>query len=205
MFNDWYSSKKIREILQISPQCLYEMKNSGRIEFKQISDRKYLYKLPKSFNENEVKNIAIYARVSTPKQKKDLQNQVDGLKKFVVSNGNIVNDEFVFSDIASGMNENRVNLNKLISEVIKGTISKIVISNRDRLTRFGFGYFKNLFEKYDVKIIEVNMTDEKTFEEELTSDLIAIIHHFSMKFYGKRKNILNKCKKEIELGEEIDK
>lgn len=205
MFNDWYSSKKIREILQISPQCLYEMKNSGRIEFKQVSDRKYLYRLPKSFNANELKNIAIYARVSTRKQRKDLQNQIDGLKKFVVSNGNIVNEDFIFSDIASGMNENRNGLNKLINEVIKGTVSKIVISNRDRLTRFGFGYFKNLFEKYDSEIIEVNMTDEKTFEQELTSDLIAIIHHFSMKFYGKRKNILNKCRKEIELSEEIDK
>ncbi len=205
MFNDWYSSKKIREILQISSQCLYEMKNSGRIEYKQISDKKYLYKLPESFNKNELKNIAIYARVSTSKQKKDLQNQIDGLKKFIVSNGNIVNNEFIFSDIASGMNENRENLNKLISEIIKGTVSKVVISNRDRLTRFGFGYFKNLFEKYDVEIIEVNMTNEQTFEQELTSDLIAIIHHFSMKFYGKRKNILNKCKKEIELSEEIDK
>ena len=205
MFNDWYSSKKIREILQISPQCLYEMKNSGRIEFKQVSDRKYLYRLPKSFNANELKNVAIYARVSTTKQRKDLQNQINGLKRFVVSNGNIVNDDFIFSDIASGINENRDGLNKLINEVIKGTVSKVVISNRDRLTRFGFGYFKNLFEKYDAEIIEVNMTDEQTFEQELTSDLIAIIHHFSMKFYGKRKNILNKCKKEIKLGEEIDK
>ena len=205
MFNDWYSSKKIREILQISPQCLYEMKNSGRIEFKQVSDRKYLYRLPKSFNANELKNVAIYARVSTTKQRKDLQNQINGLKRFVVSNGNIVNEDFIFSDIASGINENRDGLNKLINEVIKGTVSKVVISNRDRLTRFGFGYFKNLFEKYDAEIIEVNMTDEQTFEQELTSDLIAIIHHFSMKFYGKRKNILNKCKKEIKLGEEIDK
>ena len=170
MFNDWYSSKKIREILQISPQCLYEMKNSGRIEFKQVSDRKYLYRLPKSFNANELKNVAIYARVSTTKQRKDLQNQINGLKRFVVSNGNIVNEDFIFSDIASGINENRDGLNKLINEVIKGTVSKVVISNRDRLTRFGFGYFKNLFEKYDAEIIEVNMTDEQTFEQELTSD-----------------------------------
>lgn len=54
----------------IFKECLYEMKESGRIEFKKISDKKYLYKLPESFNKNEIKNIAIYARVSTPKQKK---------------------------------------------------------------------------------------------------------------------------------------
>ena len=62
-----------------------------------------------------------------------------------------------------------------------------------------------LFEKYNVEIIEVNMTDEKTFEEELTSDLIAIINHFSMKFYGKRKNILTQCKKDIEFFDKNDK
>lgn len=205
MYNDWYSSKKIREILQISSQCLYEMKESGRIEFKKISDKKYLYKLPESFSKNEVKNIAIYARVSTPKQKKDLENQINCLKQFVVANGSIINEKFIFSDIASGMNENRNGLNKLLNEILNERVSKVIISNRDRLTRFGFGYFKNLFEKYNVEIIEVNMTDEKTFEEELTSDLIAIIHHFSMKFYGKRKNILTQCKKDFEFFDKNNK
>lgn len=205
MNKDWYSSKKIRELLQISSQCLYEMKESGRIEFKKISDKKYLYKLPESFIKDEIKNIAIYARVSTTKQKKDLENQINCLKQYVVSNGSIINEEFVFSDIASGMNENRNGLNKLLNEILNNKISKVIISNRDRLTRFGFGYFKNLFEKFDVEIVEVNMTDEKTFEEELTSDLIAIIHHFSMKFYGKRKNILNQCKKDIEFFDKNDK
>ena len=90
------------------------------------------------------------------------------------------------------MNENRKGLNALISEVITGNICKVIISNRDRLTRFGFGYLKSLFERYNCEIIEVNLTDEKTFEQELTDDLISIIHHFSMKFYGKRRNKLKK-------------
>jgi predicted site-specific integrase-resolvase len=52
----------------------------------------------------------------------------------------------------------------------------------------------------------VNLEDEKSFQEELTEDLITIIHHFSMKFYGKRKN---KCKSleenAISLNEDEDK
>ena len=51
------------------------------------------------------------------------------------------------------------------------------------------------------KIIEVNAPEEKSFQEELTNDLIAIIHHFSMKFYGKRKSLLNNLKKDIKLSE----
>ena len=88
------------------------------------------------------------------------------------------------------MNENRKGLNLLITEIIAGRVNKVVISNRDRLTRFGYGYLKSLFERYNCEIIEVNLTEDKSFQDELTDDLIAIIHHFSMKFYGKKKKII---------------
>ena len=102
------------------------------------------------------------------------------------------------------MNENRKGLESLISEIIKGNICKVIISNRDRLTRFGFGYLKSLFERYNCEIVEVNLTDEKTFEQELTDDLISIIHHFSMKFYGKRKNKLKNIENNIKNDFEIE-
>ena len=192
MLENWYSSKKIRNILQITPQCLYQMRVTGRIECKKISDKKYLYKLPDKFISEKEPQIAIYSRVSTSKQKKDLDNQIKFLKEYIVANGNKVDNSLVFSDIASGMNENRKGLNLLITEIISGRVNKVVISNRDRLTRFGYGYLKSLFERYNCEIIEVNLTEDKSFQDELTDDLIAIIHHFSMKFYGKRKNNLKK-------------
>ena len=197
MLENWYSSKKIRQILQISSQCLYEMRKTGRIETKKISDKKYLFKLPEQFTSSDDAKIAIYARVSTSKQKKDLENQISYLRKYVVANGNKVENDKVFTDIASGMNESRRGLNSLITEIISGTVNKVIISNRDRLTRFGYGYLKSLFDRYNCEIIEVNLTDDKTFEQELTDDLIAIIHHFSMKFYGKRKNRLKKFEKDM--------
>lgn len=206
MLENWYSSKKIRNILQISSQCLYEMKKSGRIETKQISDKKYLYKLPEKFIvQNDEPKIAIYSRVSTPKQKKDLDNQIKYLRQYIVANGNKVDENLIFSDIASGMNENRKGLNEMISQIISGQITKVVISNKDRLTRFGYGYLKNLFDRYNCEIIEVNLTEDKTFEQELTDDLIAIIHHFSMKFYGKRKNKLKKFENDLKTDDESSK
>ena len=201
MLENWYSSKKIRKILQVSSQCLYQMRITGRIETKQISDKKYLYKLPEKFISNTEPKIAIYARVSTPKQKKDLDNQINYLRQYIVSNGNIVDNSLIFSDIASGMNENRKGLNNLITEIISGTVNKVIISNRDRLTRFGYGYLKSLFDRYNCEIIEVNLTEDKSFEQELADDLISIIHHFSMKFYGKRKNKLKKIEDDIKSDE----
>ena len=201
MLENWYSSKKIRQILQVSSQCLYQMRITGRIKTKQISDKKYLYKLPEKFISNTEPKIAIYARVSTPKQKKDLDNQINYLRQYIVSNGNIVDNSLIFSDIASGINESRKGLNDLITEIISGTVNKVIISNRDRLTRFGYGYLKSLFDRYNCEIIEVNLTEDKSFEQELADDLISIIHHFSMKFYGKRKNKLKKIEDDIKSDE----
>ena len=201
MLENWYSSKKIRQILQVSSQCLYQMRITGRIKTKQISDKKYLYKLPEKFISNTEPKIAIYARVSTPKQKKDLDNQINYLRQYIVSNGNIVDNSLIFSDIASGMNESRKGLNDLITEIISGTVNKVIISNRDILTRFGYGYLKSLFDRYNCEIIEVNLTEDKSFEQELADDLISIIHHFSMKFYGKRKNKLKKIEDDIKSDE----
>lgn len=182
------------------------MRITNRIETKQISDKKYLYKLPETFQLGLAEpKIAIYARVSTPKQKKDLDNQISYLRQYIVSNGNSVNNDLIFSDVASGMNENRKGLNCLISEIVAGTVNKVIISNRDRLTRFGYGYLKSLFDRYNCEIIEVNLTEDKSFEQELTDDLIAIIHHFSMKFYGKRKNKLKKFEKDIKADNEASK
>lgn len=193
----WLSSAEIRKELNLSPQALYALRKSGKLEYKEISKGFYRYLLPEDFRYDENKHIAIYGRVSTAKQKKDLENQLSLLKQFVNSNGNLIKDEYVFSDIASGMNENRKGLNCLLSKIKDGEVSKIFITNRDRLTRFGYGYFKEFCSLYDVEIVEINETEDKTFEEELSEDLIAIIHHFSMKFYGKRKKLLNSLKENL--------
>ena len=193
----WLSSAEIRKELNLTPQALYALRKSGKLEYKEISKGFYRYLLPEDFRYDENKHIAIYGRVSTPKQKKDLENQLSLLKQFVNSNGNIIKDEYVFSDIASGMNENRKGLNCLLSKIKDGKVSKIFITNRDRLTRFGYGYFKEFCSLYDVEIVEINETEDKTFEEELSEDLIEIINHFSMKFYGKRKKLLNSLKENL--------
>lgn len=197
----WCTTKEIKNILRCSSQFLYELKKKGKIEVKKISERKYLYKLPEHL-ENE-KSVAIYARVSTPKQKQDLQNQIEALKIFALGKGKTLNPDFIFSDIASGMNENRKGLNALLQNIKDEKISEVYISHKDRLTRFGFGYLENICNMFGTKIVSINYTEEKTFQEELTEDLIAIIHHFSMKFYGKRKNEIKRIEEDINRIKEI--
>lgn len=185
----WLTSKQFREKYNISPQYLYLLKKTNKVQTKPYIGSQVLILDPHPDEDEDNRKVCIYARVSTSKQTKDLANQIEYLKKYLVSNG--LNPELVFSDIASGMNEDRSGLNEMIDQIIKGKISKVVISHKDRLTRFGFGYFENLFEKFNVTIEVVNLEDEKSFQDEITEDLISVIHHFSMKLYGKRRN---KCK-----------
>ena len=198
----WLTSKQFREKYNISPQYLYALKKNGKVKTKPFLGSQVLILDPESSDSD--KSVCIYARVSTPKQKTDLENQIKFLRQYLVSKG--LNPEYVYSDIASGMNEDRKGLNEMMNAIISGKISKVVISHKDRLTRFGFGYLKTIFSRYNTEIEIVNLEDEKSFQDELSEDLIAIIHHFSMKFHGKRKN---KCsvleRNAISLSEEEDK
>jgi putative resolvase len=58
-----------------------------------------VYKL---FNGNIKRKTVIYSRVSTTKQKKDLENQIELLKNYCFQNGYQINR--VYSDVASGIN-----------------------------------------------------------------------------------------------------
>lgn len=128
-----------------------------------------------------------------------MQRQTSILKEFMVKNG--VVPDLVFSDIASGMNENRNGLNQIISLVVQSKVDKIYVSYKDRLTRFGFGYFEHLFQLFGTTIVVINLTDEKDYQQELLDDFMAILHHFSMKMYSNRRKVLKEMKKQLEIKE----
>ena len=67
-----------------------------------------------------------------------------------------------------------------------------------RIRLFGFELFNEFCKANGTEIIVVSAAENKTYEQELTEDLLSIIHYFSMKSYSHRRK-LNKLKKEIEL------
>jgi len=186
-----YTAKEIKQKYKITNQTLYNWRKGKKIKYKVMESGRYMY-IDNELGDDLKKRHVIYGRVSNTKQKHDLERQIEIIREYVVKNGVIVDE--IYSDIASGMNENRKNFNKLLDEIIDGNIETVYVSYKDRLTRFGFGYFERLFQKFGTKIEVVNLTDESSFQQELTEDLISIIHHFSMKIYSNRRKGL----KEIE-------
>ena len=127
----------------------------------------------------------IYARVSTSKQKKDLENQIENITAYVNKNGYGIDE--VYSDIASGMNLDRRGFTKLLSAVMANEIDEVFVSYKDRLARLDFDLVTRLFTQYGTRITVINSNENKSAEEELFEDLISVIHSFSIKAYSKRR------------------
>ena len=198
---NYVTAKEAKNILKINATTLKSWKDKGILSYKKLSDKKILYDIDSVLKDSDINDNrlnVIYARVSNTKQHNDLLNQIELVKSYCITNG--IKISKVYQDIASGMNENRKDFNILINDVISGKIKNIYISFKDRLTRFGFDYFKNLFQKYNVNIIILDELEEsnKTFQDELTEDLISIIHHFSMKLYSNRRKKLKEIEKMLE-------
>lgn len=125
----------------------------------------------------------IYARVSTTKQQNDLIRQIETLSAYCWSQGLKVDK--VFEDVASGINfEKRKEFFNLLDLVIDGPVDKVFVSYKDRLSRIGFGLFKHLFLKFGTEIIVANgHANEKQDSEEIITEIITLIHCFSMKHH----------------------
>jgi len=137
--------------------------------------------------------VALYARVSSYEKKKDLEGQLERLRQFSCMKGYTISKEI--KEVASGMNDNRDKLNKILTDPSYATI---VVENKDRLTRFGFNYIKNLLEMQGREIVVMNETDDNK-DRDLMHDLTSVITSFCCRLYGLRRgqNKANKLKQEL--------
>ena len=149
---------------------------------------------------NKSKKIIGYCRVSSQKQKDDLERQVDNVKTYMLAKGYSFE---IITDIGSGINYNKKGLNKLLDMVSNNQVDKIVIMYKDRLVRFGYELLENICTKHNTTIEIIDNT-ERTEEQELVEDLIQIITLFSCRLQGKRAHKSKKILKEL-LSDDTNK
>ena len=149
------------------------------------------------------KNVG-YCRVSTQGQKHNLENQQEFVSIYSLSNGVILDE--IYTDIGSGLNYKRQNWSKLLKQVEANEIDKIYITYKDRFVRFGYEWFEEFCASHGTEIIVLNQKQTSP-EEEITEDLLSILHVFSERNHELRryKTEINKELKEInEKKEERD-
>lgn len=198
-------TKDVLRILGITRPTLTKYVKEGTIGTTILPNGRYDYNeedVYKFLNKDCKRKIVIYARVSTNKQKKDLENQIDMLKQFCFMNGYTLNG--IYSDIASGISfENRTDFFKLLDEIIAGKVDKVVISYKDRLSRVGFELFKHLFLRFNTQIIVVSdIGNSKLDSEEIFEEIISLLHCYSMKLYSKRNQV--RIKEFLDNNKECD-
>ncbi len=95
-------------------------------------------------NHGSQKEKVIYARVSSSKQKADLDRQVEELKCSYP-------EHVVYKDIGSGLNYKRQRFTALLERVYRGVVSEIIVAYRDRLCRYGFELVQSLCSFHGTK------------------------------------------------------
>ncbi len=184
-------SKEVLNLLRITRQTLTRYVKNGTIKTTLQPNKYYNYNdedVYKLLNKDAKRKIVIYARVSTPKQKKDLENQIEFLKSWCFANGNQLNA--IYSDIASGISfDKRKDFFIMLDEIINHKVEKVIIAYKDRLSRIGFELFAHLFKQYGTEILVVSEVGNiKLDSEEVFEEIISLLHCYSMKLYSKRKN-----------------
>jgi predicted site-specific integrase-resolvase len=129
---------------------------------------------------------AVYCRVSSHEQKAkgDLNRQVAVATLHCARAG--FGKPVVFTDVGSGLNATRPGLARLCKQVEAGQVRTVVVSFKDRLTRFGFEYLRRYFASHGASIIVARQPATRSMQDELVEDLIAIVTSFSGRVHGMR-------------------
>jgi predicted site-specific integrase-resolvase len=121
------------------------------------------------------------------KQMDDLERQKDFFRREYP-------DYELVTDVGSGLNWKRKGLKTILEQSMLGNIERVVVAHRDRLCRFAFELIEFIFESNNVKLLVLDTEAGESGNDELTSDILSIIHVYSCRSMGKRRYTSQKNK-----------
>ena len=202
----YYTINKFAKIIGVTPQTLRNWDRSGRLHPHHTSTNGYRY-----YSEEQLcavsgiqftpRKVIGYCRVSSRKQKDDLERQVENLRTYLYAQGNPFE---IITDIGSGINYKKNGLQELIRRIEANRVEKVVVLYKDRLVRFGFELLETIATIHGCKI-EIVDTTRKSEQQELVEDLVQIITVFSCKLQGKRAHQAKKMIRELAGDDSDDK
>lgn len=171
----YVKAKEAADFYHTSVSNVRRMAREGMIPVKKTQGGHYSYLLGAEVD-TEMKKI-IYARVSSKKQKEDLERQILFLQEKYPGYE-------IISDIGSGINFSRKGFRTILNFLYRRQVSEVVVAHKDRFSRFGFEFFQWMFDYFGGKLLS-DSEDEGT--EDILGDVMEIFTEFSVKYYGKRK------------------
>lgn len=189
--------KDAAKLYGVSPVTLRRWADEDKIKFKRTINGHRVYDVtefatpPTPEKQEPTGENYIYARVSSAKQKDDLERQ----RTYIESQ---YPGYIVIKDIASGLNFKRKGLVRLLELCKDGKVKRVVVSSKDRLCRFGFDLLEWFFRQNNVELLVLDRTD-KSPEQEFTEDILSVLQVFACRWNGKRKYTVENKKGQIEV------
>jgi len=108
------------------------------------------------------------------------------LTEFSNKNGYSISD--VYSDIASGLNFDRKNFKELLKKIMSHEVKRVIIKDRDRLTRVSFDMWKELFDSFNCELVVMNdLFKNEDEDREIFEDIISLLHCYAMRMYSSKR------------------
>lgn len=185
----WVSTGEACEIYGVTGNTIRRWADNGSVVFKRSprGPRRFFISedgVLKTGETTELRTNYIYVRVSSSKQREDLDRQEAFLRDKYPTHT-------VIKDIGSGLNYKRKGLLKLLKLSNQRQVGEIVVFSKDRLCRFGFELLQFQFSENDTKLV-VHEQIDKSPEVEFTEDILAILQVFACRWNGKRKYRIDK-------------
>jgi len=144
-----------------------------------------LGKREKEEKKSRNKTVVGYARVSAVKQKKEVGRQQEQIRAFAQQQGWQL--EKVFTDVASGMNEKRKGLHRLLNEVATKQPFAVLCTYEDRQARFGTKMIEQYCQTFETKIVFIHQKIQCSQETKLVEDIIALVTSFAGRLHRQRR------------------
>lgn len=143
--------------------------------------------------------VCVYCRVSSHNQKAkgDLDRQKARVLEHCLKKK--YNVEYIFTEVGSGMNDNRSKLKRLFHLVRSHLINRVLIEHKDRLTRFNYFFLETFFSSHGVVIECLEDVLPKSYEAELVEDIVSLMASMSAKIYGRRSDFIRKKKSHLSV------
>ena len=170
--------RKAVTILGLHPNTLRKYADEGKIHSIRNEAGQRLFDVESYLRSATGTTLICYCRVSSTKQKEDLERQVEFMRQQFP-------DAEIIRDIGSGLNFKRKGLLTILERLMQGDKLKIIVACRDRLCRFGFELFEYMVQRNGGEIVVQDKTVHSP-ESELTTDLLSILHVFSCRMHGLR-------------------
>jgi len=175
----YVTSKKASATLGMHPNTLRKYAKNGKIKYIRNEAKQRLYDITSYIYGSSNAATICYCRVSSFKQKDDLARQVLYMQdKFPEAE--------IIKDIGSGLSFKRKGLRSILERLLCGYKLTIIVAHRDRLARFGCDLIRYLVEQNGGELLVLDKTEHSP-SQELTADLLSILHIFSCRMHGLRR------------------